>query len=88
MDSLTGVASDNVRSTPQSRPFLGQTLRSANDPKRTFNQGFFVGRETDEPALKRVFNIDPPTSPKRHHAEGKAPTAERTVNPAGAAWRA
>ena len=35
MDSLTGVANDNVRSTPQSRPFLGQALRSANDPKRT-----------------------------------------------------
>ena len=37
MDPLTGVASDNVRSTPQSRPFLGQALRSANDPKRTFS---------------------------------------------------
>ena len=25
---------------------------------------------------------------QRHHAEGTAPTAERTMNPAGAAWRA
>ncbi len=37
---------------------------------------------------KRVFNIDPPTSPKRHLAEGKAPTAERTVDPAGTPRRA
>ena len=35
MDSLPGVASGDVRSTPQRRPFLGQALRSANDPKRT-----------------------------------------------------
>ena len=35
MDSLTRVASGDVRSTPQSRPFLGQALRSTNDPKQT-----------------------------------------------------
>ena len=34
MDSLTGVANGDVRSTPQSRQSLGQALRSANDPKR------------------------------------------------------
>jgi hypothetical protein len=39
MDSLTGVASENVRFTPESRPFLGQALRSANDPERTLSLG-------------------------------------------------
>ncbi len=31
---------------------------------------------------KRVFNIDPPTSPNAIMRRAKAPTAERTVEPA------
>ena len=33
-------------------------------------------------------NIDPPTTSNPSFAEGKAPTAERTVDPAGTTWRA
>ncbi len=33
---------------------------------------------------KRVFNIDPPTSPNAIMQRAQAPTAERTVTPAGA----
>jgi len=36
MGSLTGVASGDVRSTPESRHKRRVRLMSANDPKRTF----------------------------------------------------
>ncbi len=36
MDSLTGVASGDVRFTPESRHKRRVRLMSANDPKRTF----------------------------------------------------
>ncbi len=37
--ALAGIPSGHVRSAPQSRTFLGQALRSANDPERTLSLG-------------------------------------------------